>query len=75
MKASSILALASSLVVKRKFKLLLAGAQFAYLAYVFWKNRQENQGNQNTPLLSLPNRLLKYGKTQIGKKSSLLYDK
>lgn len=41
MKVGTIIGLASTLVRKRKFKLVVVGLQFAYMGYRYVKNRKK----------------------------------
>ncbi|WP_262711081.1 hypothetical protein [Aggregatimonas sangjinii] len=41
MKAGTLIGLASTLVRKRKFKLVVVGLQFAYMGYRYLKNKKK----------------------------------
>lgn len=43
MKSSSVLGLASTLVRGKKYKLAMAGIQFAYLGYIYYKKKKKEK--------------------------------
>ncbi|MHA7056950.1 hypothetical protein ACWGOQ_0007000 [Aquimarina sp. M1] len=48
MKSSSILGIASILVKGKKYRLLLAGAQFAYLGFKYYQKKKRKHNISNT---------------------------